>query len=510
VRVAFSYIETFWPHARARGAEDRYGCVRLLADLPLGLGSVRAYAQAVPGLAGRCVMENRVFTDGVRGPAAAAALLRTRPDVAAFGCYLWNLNAVLRACKALKARQPGVRVVLGGPEVPRDPARLRDFLRGHSFVDCAIPGEGEVPFAGLLEAWLDGTAAESVPGLALRRGNSALWTGAAREVSDLGALPSPYLSGAVSVRPGAVGMVCLETSRGCAGACVYCDYHAGRHTVRTFALDRLRGEVSALRRAGFAGTVYLTDPTLNADQDRARRVLEVFRDWNGVLYLELSPEFLDPGTVAALGRVPRVMLALGIQSTHAPTLRSVGRPLDLERSARNIRSLIAHPNVRVELELILGLPGDDYDSFRESVGWALRFSPAAQITFFDLVVLPNAPLARMLDRFGIETDPEGLVRSTRSFSAGDLVRASRLAAAYCRLRSEPERWAAFAAAAGSGGSPPALLEAEAARLLAEGALPEGRLVGQGGRRLPGRPQRAKRWFDVAGGERDVGAEGRWW
>jgi len=501
LRVCFAYLETLLSPGLGP-ASDKYDCIRLLSDLPLGLASVRAYCEADPGLRSAVTMTNRFFTDRTPEKEALARILAAEPEIAAFSCFLWNARRTYRLCERLKKARPSVRIVVGGPEVPRDPAALALFLAERPFIDAAVGGEGETAFSELLRA-------------AARGKKDAFGPRTGVPLKDISRIPSPYLSGAVAVRPEQVGMLCVETSRGCPWSCAFCDYYAGAHKVREYPLERFRAELDALKESGYRGAIYITDATLNAKVPRALEVFRILQDWPNVVHMELSPELFKDSTIEALGKVPCVRIAVGMQSTNAAALKNMGRPLNLARCTENIRKLNRFPNIRVEPEFILGLPGDDYASFKNTLDWVLAFDPVPNITIFDLVLLPNAPLASMKDRFEIEVDDEGLVRGNLSFSEEELTRASRLVAAYARLRGRRSGWEDFVRRMRAGKErPSSLLEKEAARLVEEGLLPKTRIVGQGGRHpavwKKGRKGTPDRWVELIPEDQDVGSDTRWW
>jgi len=520
MNVTLAYLETFWSRRPARG-KDRYACIRHLTDLPAGLGSLRAYAGTRPVLKRKTAFCNLILPDGLTEKAMLEAVRKTRPSIAAFSCFLWNARRTLKLCAALKKTAPGVRVVLGGPDIPRGDQEIRAFLTTNPQVDAAVRGEGEAAFAQLLERALAGRSLSGVPGTACRE-DGRIRVARPRGLPALGELPSPLLSGAVKLKGGAVGMAALETSRGCPFSCSYCDYHAGGHKVRRFPLKRLEGELSLLKREGFRGFIYITDPTLNASQDRGAAAFKVLAKADTLVHMELSPDLFSDASIRALGKMKHPSLAIGVQSTHAETLRNIGRPFDIASAARHLRRLLALPDIRLELEFILGLPGDDYESFKQGLDWALSLGPSRPpgssraparrpyVTIFDLVLLPNSALAGLKERFSIKTDKEGMVRSCYSFPPPELMRASWLIAAYSRLLSSPGRWEGFEAAVAEGRRPGDILELEARRLVRDGTLPEKRIFGQGGRRLIGWDQGLKRWVDMRPEKEDVGAYPRWW
>lgn len=513
MRVTFAYLETFWTENLD---QDRYEHVRLGTDLPIGLGTVRAFAELDAGIRRKAQMLNRTFEDGVPEDDVVAEIRKTEPDLVAFSLYLWNAARTYRICERLKAERPCPRIVVGGPEVPRGEERLRSFLAEHPYIDAAVCGEGEEAFAALLKTLIKGAAAgaEAVPGLGLRKGQGIVVTKAREGFVDLEKVPSPYLNGSVSILPSETRMVCVETSRGCPFSCAYCDYHAGRRKMRHFPLKRLERELALLHKSGFRGCVYIADPFLNLEKERAIGVFKILQRWPNRFHMELKAERFDDETIAELGKVPLSSVAVGIQSTNPRTLENIQRSFDLEKATENIRKLLRHPNILLDLEFILGLPGDSYETFKRSMDWAMSFQPLPQITLFDLVLLPNSSLASMKERFDLKVDPEGLVHSSSSFSPDDMMRASWLFAAYCYLRNTSGFKEKLEGLLHAGGKRPSeVLEKVGLRLVESGFLPKERIIGQGGRRPDARKageKRPKRWIEISKlGTGGVEAEA-WW
>jgi len=519
LRVAFVYRETFWTEGLRK---DRYEYYRVAPDLPLGLASVRSFAQSVPAVAAGTELHNRVYPDTTAEAEAVADIVELRPDVAAFSVYLWNSPSTLRMARALKRRLPGLVIVLGGPEVPRDAEARKGLLSRNSSIDVAVGGEGEEPFAEVLRARLKGAAGfrtrlRGVRGIAFRDGRAIRVTPGRSVITDLSRIPSPYVSGAASLVEGARGMVTVETSRGCPFSCAFCDYHAGGRRVRRYPVERLSGEIDLILSRGFQGLIYVADPILNLDPDRTVKVFGQLARCRNRIQLELKPELLDDPSIRALGRIAFPWVALGIQSINPKTLENIGRRLDLDRTVANIRKLMRLRNINIFAEFIIGLPGDDYEWMKRSMDWALRFAPALNVTAFDLVLLPNSPLAGMQERFRLEVDEEGLVQSCCSFSRQDLVKTSQLFAAYFYLRDQSGRYPEFLRAVRRPGQRPSdALEKVAALLVKQGLIPgRERVIGQGGRRrgdgpIPGGPASGSpRWVELS--RLAVGMEGEsWW
>jgi len=510
VNITFIYRETFMTE---RLAKDRYEYYRTAADVPLGLGTVRAFAEKDPVLAGKVRGTNLTLPDRVSDEEAMAAVLATEPDIAAFSVYLWNAPSTYALCAELKARRPGVFIVVGGPEIPREKGPMTEFLAEHPAVDAAVGGEGEETFAELAKALASKGSLKALPGLGFRKGQRVTVNEPRPGIEDLSRVPSPYLSGAVAVPLEAKGMVSLETSRGCPFSCAFCNYHAGSRKVREYPLERFEAEIELLKSRGFCGLIYIADPILNLDKERAAKAFSIMSRMNNRFQLELKPEFFDEPSIEALMRIPNPEVALGIQSINPETLKNISRKLDMERATGNIRRILRKEGLSVDAELILGLPGDDYEWMKKSLDWALRFAPALDVTVFDFVLLPNSPMAALKERFKLEVDDEGLVQSSYSFSREDLKKASHLFAAYYYMRDHSGQWDDFTRLMSKGGQRPSdALEKVGRKLVEQGFLPDERVIGQGGRRRRGGGSssgRPRRWVELS--RMKIGMEGEgWW
>jgi len=438
--------------------------IHSIADLPLGLGSVRAYAQQDPEIAGRVEMVNRIFPAAVPEQRVTADILETSPDLVAFTCFVWNMVRVHRVCEQIKSRKPETRIVVGGHQVPAERAPLMSFLSRWPAIDVAVWGEGERTFAEVLKAYLHAQDMQGIAGAAFRRSAKVVVGPAQAADLDLETVPSPYLSGAIRVATGGRGLLVVETSRGCPFACAYCDY--GRGAARFFPLERLREEVRLLRGRNTTGELGFADPTLNLRKDRFLRILEIVREWGQGIYLNLRPDLLDEEQIEALSGLRSAKLSFGIQSTNPKAMEAIDRPMDLVRASRNIRAVLRHPHLQVYLEIILGLPGDDYNSFKGTLDWVLSFGPQVELMPFDLLLLPNTPLLRMRRRFGIEADAVGRALRCRSFSHQDLAKSSWLLEAYRRLGG---------LGGDNGWRPSEALERTAGMLVRSGILPANRV-----------------------------------
>ncbi len=347
------------------------------------LAGVRAHAPSVTAE----VVEGTVNESP---DAVFTRIMEKAPQVVSFSCYIWNIEAVLRLTARLKRAVPGLLVVLGGPEVSY---RAKDLLQLEPSVDCVLSGEGERPFAMLLESLHDGTPLNEIPGLCYRDGDTII----EREPYVTSELPpSPYCPEYFDTLNGRIAY--LETSRGCPFSCAFC--LSGRcGGVRYYPLERAQSEILLLANSG-TKTVKFVDRTFNADRKRALPIIRFIREHYGTdiprdvcFHFELAGDLLDEETLTVLSESPAGLfqMEIGIQSFHAPTLAAIARKTDIERLKRNVGRLLACQTVHVHIDLIAGLPQEDRNTFAASFNAAYSLSPhMLQLGFLKL--LYGAPM----------------------------------------------------------------------------------------------------------------------
>ncbi len=390
------------------------------------LAGVRAYAPLVEA----AVVEGTVNESP---DAVFTRITEKNPQVVSFSCYIWNIEAVLRLTARLKRAVPGLLVVLGGPEVSY---RAEDVLRRESSVDFVLSGEGERPFAMLLEALDEKAPLNEIPGLCYREGDTYV-VAEPYVTSELP--PSPYCAEYFETLGGRIAY--LETSRGCPFSCAFC--LSGRcGGVRYYPLERAMDEILLLSNSG-TKTVKFVDRTFNADRKRALAIIRFIREHYGkdiprdvCFHFEIAGDLLDEETLTVLSESPAGLfqMEIGIQSFHAPTLAAIARKTDIECLKRNVSRLLACQTVHVHIDLIAGLPNEDVKTFAESFNAAYSLSPhMLQLGFLKL--LYGAPMREQPADYPCEysaVPPYEVIR-TPWMSEHDLERLHRIESVLDRL-----------------------------------------------------------------------------
>ncbi|MGE5581350.1 MAG: B12-binding domain-containing radical SAM protein [Bacillota bacterium] len=343
-----------------------------------------------------------------------------KADVAAFSCNIWNIDQILIICKRLKAISPSTIILLGGPEVSVNP---EEVLRANPAVDFVIAGEGELTF----KEWL-GELGKTEPdwamikGLAFREGDGVTVNQPRPPIMDLGILPFPYPEDLVPFRQ---KLVYYETSRGCPYSCQYC-LSANEHGVRFFPWERVEQDLLRFIKAGI-GQVKLVDRSFNCNPAWAKKIwrLLIANPGKTNFHFEIVGDLLDDESREILAQAPAGLFQfeIGVQSTNRETLRLIQRRMDFPRLAKEVSQLVKSSRVFVHLDLIAGLPGEDYQSFAKSFNDSLLIKPnRLQLGFLKL--LKGSGLRTKVPEYGyIFTDePPYEVLSNRWISYQELLK----------------------------------------------------------------------------------------
>jgi len=385
----------------------------------LGLGYLHAYALADEALKERIEIDHQVFeSTGASPEKTAEAILATPRDLVGFSCFVWNTPFVLQTASCLKKLDPRISILLGGPEVESGPMKV---LEEHATIDFICTGPGEKTFKELLYALLDHKPLAAVGGLAYREGDLFESTEPRCEQSDLDAFPSPYLTGAIEIDEEDRGAF-FQTTRGCPYRCGYCAWSRD-HAYVEFSLDRVIAEVDYFKKTD-AEALYCVDATFNLNNERVIKILEAMAKvgLESGLWFEAHPKRLTEKFVKALAKLPRSFMGLGIQTTNPEAMEHIDRAWDPEKTGALLNHLAEYDNCHQGHEIIVGLPGDNLQTFKETLTWVYQRKPSWIFTFC-LEVFPGTPLAEKKEALQIQDAGAAQfyeIRSNYSFSPEEL------------------------------------------------------------------------------------------
>ena len=331
---------------------------------------------ALPCLAAVCVGIDgvstviREFTVNEPLEQVLSALVIEEADVAAFSCYIWNIEQTLRIASDLKQLRPDTFIILGGPEASYG---VFELMAQHPAIDCVVRGEGEETFRECI-ALLNETSPAAQPlallteiaGLVLRSGGEIIATGERPPIADLDTIPSPFKGGLADLEK---PLLYYESCRGCPFSCAFCMSSLERG-VRSFSMGRIREDLEILMAQG-ARTIKFVDRTFNYDAARANGIWEFILAENrsGRFHFEIAADLLTEENFQLLRRAPVGVFRfeIGVQSGDDEVLARVGRKCDMTLLFANARRLRKETGVVVHLDLVAGLPGEDFPGFLESL-----------------------------------------------------------------------------------------------------------------------------------------------
>ena len=306
-------------------------------------------------------------------------------DVLGFACYIWNIEMTLHVVDMVKAVRPDIKIVLGGPEVS---FTADELLERCPNIDYIVQGEGEEAFYALVTALQLGNDGLNpvIPGVRGRRNGSILGSAEAVEVRDLSTIPFPYTEEDMDDLEHKI--IYYESSRGCPFSCQYC-LSGNKNTVRFFPQERTLEELQWFIDHGVK-QVKFVDRTFNCAPHHHRPLMEFMRDSDTDMnfHLEMEPELMTEWETNILCETPpgRIQIEVGVQSTHKKTLDAINRYNDWPYIQKSIRPIIQAGRTHVHMDLIVGLPHEDFNRFGQSFNDLFSLQPhALQIGFLKLL-----------------------------------------------------------------------------------------------------------------------------
>lgn len=363
------------------------------------------------------------FTINHRYSIILKELFNASADIYLFSCYIWNVRFIQDIAAQLKKLRPNAHIVVGGPQVSYSPEK---FLKSNRAVDTVLYGEGEIALPMLIFALQNNTPVENVPSIVFRREGELITTNPGDSI-DLSQTHFPYSKDEIS----SGRILYYESMRGCPFNCSYC-LSSAENGVRMKGMNKVKKELEIFLQ-NKPKQVKFVDRTFNVKKSHAMEIWEYLRENdNGVtnFHFELASELLDEEMISFLGtiRPGLFQFEIGVQSTNTQTLKEIRRPADLEHLFHTISELKKGNNIHLHLDLIAGLPYEDYESFQHSFNTVYEANPA-QLQLGMLKILDGSGLGYNAEKYGIcHTDyPPFEVLKTKWISYEKLCELSQIA-----------------------------------------------------------------------------------
>lgn len=343
-------------------------------------------------------VETMEFTINQRLNFIAEELFRKQPDVVLFSCYIWNVEMLRQLCPILKKIMPDCVIGFGGPEVSYE---SETFLRENPAVDFVMRGEGELVFTKYLEHLDAGNPATlgEIESLTYRQGDEIFSTPQMHPM-DLALLPFPYEDDFSDVQN---QIIYYESSRGCPYHCGYC-LSSVENGVRFVPLDKVLPDLQKFLDKNVPQVKFI-DRTFNCKKSHAMAIWKYLHEHdNGVtnFHFEITADLIDQETIDFLKTVRKGLFQfeIGVQSTNPQTIRAINRNVDFAALSEIVQQIKDGGNIHQHLDLIAGLPYEDYDSFGCSFNDVYALHPE-QLQLGFLKVLKGSMLHQKQKEFEI-------------------------------------------------------------------------------------------------------------
>ena len=393
--------------------------------------SLRAYACRYGG--SRYEEEIRIAEYTINQPVDEILMdiYERRPDILCISCYLWNISYVEQLIREIPKVLPETKIWLGGPEVSYNAREMLDGYPGLAGVMC---GEGEQTFLELMQYYHgEGAAAlRDVAGIAYRartgNGNAAgdVCETPVRPALDLSTIPFIY----EHIEDFDNRIVYYESSRGCPFSCSYCLSSIDK-CLRFRDPDLVRRELQFFIDHEVP-QVKFVDRTFNCRHDHAMAVWSYIKEHDrGItnFHFEVAADLLNDEEIALIRsmRPGLIQLEIGVQSTNPDTVREIRRRMDLVKVEKNVAAVREARNVHQHLDLIAGLPYEDYDSFARSFDRVYAMKPD-QLQLGFLKVLKGSLMHEKTEEYGLvyQDRPPYEVLSTKWLSYSDVIRLKKI------------------------------------------------------------------------------------
>ncbi len=361
------------------------------------------YIHSNPGLYSLCAYAGEKYRENIElaeytinnEPGTILAdLYKRQPDVVGFSCYIWNYNMICDIVREFHKLMPKVPIWLGGPEVSFD---ARDILERQKEVTGIMIGEGEATFLQLLKHYLKEEGYEhfdKIPGIVTREGEYL-----PRELLNMDTLPFLYSNlGTFENR-----IIYYESSRGCPFRCSYCLSSVDK-TVRVRDFSLVKKELQFFLD-NKVSQVKFVDRTFNCVHEHTMDIWRyILEHDNGItnFHFEVEADILRPEEMDLLSKMRPglAQLEIGVQTTNSVTLKEIRRNMDLDKLKKTVETILNYQRVHIHLDLIAGLPYEDYESFQNSFNEVYQMHPQ-QLQLGFLKVLKGSYMHEKAKDYGI-------------------------------------------------------------------------------------------------------------
>ncbi len=348
-------------------------------------------------------------------------LYKKQPDVLMFSCYIWNFSYVCELIKEIHKLMPELPIWVGGPEVSFE---CKTFLEEYPMVTGIMRGEVKPTFRDLCEFYVNRKPVEvldDISGIVFRKPTGEIIMTTEREPLSMDELPFCY----ENLDEFANRIIYYESSRGCPYRCSYC-LSSVEKSLRFRSIELVQKELQFFLN-NQVQQVKFVDRTFNCNHEHAMAIWRYIKENdNGItnFHFEISADLLTQEEIELIGtmRPGLIQLEIGVQSTNPRTVEEIRRVMNLERLEEVVSRIKEKGNIHQHLDLIAGLPYEDYESFQASFDRIYRLHPQ-QLQLGFLKVLKGSYMYEQKKEYGLvyHTRPPYEVMATNWISYDEIL-----------------------------------------------------------------------------------------
>ena len=393
------------------------------AHLPYTAGQLSAFAFADKDIADSYCLENIFF---LRESVDSVMSKITDPFLVAFSTYIWNCNFNKTVAKRIKEKYPQCKIVFGGHHITPDGSMLNEC----PYIDYLLHGEGEVILRRLMRALIGLDDAETIPGISIRIGNEVRTNPSM--ISDECDFPSPYTNGyfdkILAENPDTEFMALIETSRGCPNSCAYCDWSNMKSKIRKFPLERVYADIEWISKNKVygLGSADSNFGMFKRDMEITDKIVEAKKATGYPVRFQTSYAKNSTKAVFDIGmKLEESALNKGItlsfQSMSDEVLKNIGRQNISIEYYSELMKMYNEAGVATYTELILGLPGETYESIAEGIDKLLCLGQHNSIYVHNCEWLPCSIMGQKdyTEKYGIKVSRIPLNQPHRQADSDD-------------------------------------------------------------------------------------------
>lgn len=339
----------------------------------------------------------REFSINDRDEKILEEIIKERPNVVAFSTYIWNIEIIKRLSNLIKLVDEDIEILYGGPEVSYDSQNILKELNG----EYIIEGEGEKTYREFVEYKLGEREINSIRSLYYKVDGEVISNGK-RPLMNMNELIFPYEEDENLDNK----IVYYEASRGCPFNCKYC-LSSTTHGVRFLDIDRVNQELKYFIDKEVR-LVKFVDRTFNCNHKFTMAIWEflINQDTKTQFHFEISADILKKSELELLRKAPkdRFQFEVGVQTTNDDVLNRINRFVNFSDIKEKVEELIQIRNIKQHLDLIAGLPGEDYNSFKNSFNDVYSISPE-EIQLGFLKLLRGSSMREEAEEYGMKYSP---------------------------------------------------------------------------------------------------------